>query len=225
MIAIGGTQITKAYLGSTELANIAIGDELLLSREPLPYDAEVGYLGFTGTQYINTGILASQSTKIEIDVLWSGSSTQALAGARNYTTKNSKAFCMYMLNTPAVQFTFGATAYNATGINTSERYVFTLDHRRAYIDGTLVNTFSTSTFSTSDTILVGSVHTGADGTDVESRMFVGNVYSIKVLSGSELQREYIPVRLGQVGYFYDKVSKTLFGNAGTSDFILGNDVI
>ena len=37
MIAIGNTNITKAYLGSTELKNIAIGDELLLSSEPLPY--------------------------------------------------------------------------------------------------------------------------------------------------------------------------------------------
>lgn len=37
MIALGGTNIVKAYLGSTELANIAIGDELLLSSKPLPY--------------------------------------------------------------------------------------------------------------------------------------------------------------------------------------------
>ena len=45
MIALGGTKITKAFLGSTELANIAIGDELLLSSEPIEYlqfkDAEV----------------------------------------------------------------------------------------------------------------------------------------------------------------------------------------
>ena len=34
MIAIGGTKITKAFLGQTELANVAIGDELLLSSEP-----------------------------------------------------------------------------------------------------------------------------------------------------------------------------------------------
>jgi hypothetical protein len=33
MIALGGTTITKAYLGSTELKNVAIGDELLLSGE------------------------------------------------------------------------------------------------------------------------------------------------------------------------------------------------
>lgn len=35
MISIGNTNITKAYLGSTELKNIAIGDELLLSNEPV----------------------------------------------------------------------------------------------------------------------------------------------------------------------------------------------
>ena len=34
----------------------------------------------------------------------------------------------------------------------------------------------------------------------------------------------IPVRIGQVGYMYDKVSGQLFGNAGTGDFILGNDI-
>ena len=34
----------------------------------------------------------------------------------------------------------------------------------------------------------------------------------------------IPVRVGQVGYMYDRVSKTLFGNAGTDSFVLGPDV-
>jgi hypothetical protein len=33
----------------------------------------------------------------------------------------------------------------------------------------------------------------------------------------------IPVRIGTTGYMYDRVSGQLFGNAGTDDFILGND--
>lgn len=36
--------------------------------------------------------------------------------------------------------------------------------------------------------------------------------------------DLIPVRVGNVGYMYDKVSGQLFGNAGTGDFILGPDV-
>ena len=42
--------------------------------------------------------------------------------------------------------------------------------------------------------------------------------------GETLVRDYIPVRVGQVGYMYDKVSGQLFGNSGTGNFILGNDI-
>ena len=36
--------------------------------------------------------------------------------------------------------------------------------------------------------------------------------------------DFIPVRKNGVGYMYDSISGELFGNAGTGDFILGNDV-
>lgn len=36
--------------------------------------------------------------------------------------------------------------------------------------------------------------------------------------------DLISVRVGQVGYMYDKVSGQLFGNAGTGTFVLGNKV-
>jgi len=36
--------------------------------------------------------------------------------------------------------------------------------------------------------------------------------------------DLIPVRVGQVGYMYDKISNKLFGNSGTGSFILGPDL-
>lgn len=41
--------------------------------------------------------------------------------------------------------------------------------------------------------------------------------------GEKLVRECIPVRKDDIGYMYDRVSKQLFGNAGTGAFILGSD--
>ena len=35
--------------------------------------------------------------------------------------------------------------------------------------------------------------------------------------------DFIPVRVGQVGYMYDKISNTLFGNSGTGNFVIGPD--
>ena len=39
-----------------------------------------------------------------------------------------------------------------------------------------------------------------------------------------LELDLIPVRIGTVGYMYDRVSGQLFGNMGTGDFVLGPDV-
>ena len=35
--------------------------------------------------------------------------------------------------------------------------------------------------------------------------------------------DLLPVRKGNIGYMYDRVSGELFGNAGTGDFIIGPD--
>jgi hypothetical protein len=50
------------------------------------------------------------------------------------------------------------------------------------------------------------------------------LYSFSLSENGTQIMDMIPVRVGTTGYMYDKVSKTLFGNAGTGDFVLGNDV-
>lgn len=46
---------------------------------------------------------------------------------------------------------------------------------------------------------------------------------IKIEVNGVITFDSIPVRVGQVGYMYDRVSGQLFGNAGTGQFILGPD--
>lgn len=56
--------------------------------------------------------------------------------------------------------------------------------------------------------------------------FKGNIYGMKVWSRStgEVLYNFIPVRVGNVGYFYDRVNAKLYGNVGGGAFILGPDV-
>jgi hypothetical protein len=49
------------------------------------------------------------------------------------------------------------------------------------------------------------------------------IYRFKMEVNKTLVRDFIPVRVGQVGYMYDKISGQLFSNAGTGNFILGAD--
>lgn len=41
--------------------------------------------------------------------------------------------------------------------------------------------------------------------------------------GNDMKMDFIPVRKGNVGYMFDRVSGQLFGNAGTGAFIIGPD--
>ena len=50
-----------------------------------------------------------------------------------------------------------------------------------------------------------------------------NIYSIKIWDNNILVRDLIPVRKGNIGYMYDRVSGQLFGNQGTGDFVIGPD--
>lgn len=56
--------------------------------------------------------------------------------------------------------------------------------------------------------------------------FKGNIYGMKVWSRStgHILYDFIPVRKGNVGYLFDKVSLKLYGNVGSGAFILGSDV-
>ena len=57
--------------------------------------------------------------------------------------------------------------------------------------------------------------------------FQGYVYYCRLTdkASGEIVRDLIPVRVGNVGYMYDKVSKELFANAGSGSFTLGGDIV
>lgn len=50
------------------------------------------------------------------------------------------------------------------------------------------------------------------------------IYSFSISTKGKKLIDFIPVRVNNVGYMYDKVSGKLFGNVGTGEFILGPDL-
>ena len=69
------------------------------------------------------------------------------------------------------------------------------------------------------------------GTTQKLRLFFGynantqaKIASYKHIKNGQTVIDFIPVRVGNVGYMYDKVSRQLFGNNGTGNFILGPDI-
>ena len=178
----------------------------------LPYDAELEYLESTGA-YITLPIVVNKSTYVCIE--YSVTKTYAEGGgadSRMFGVWQSNATCaLAFLNASnQIRHRWGQT--NNANLNQTKgnRLRFTASGNTAKNEnltlGTSVSTTIGNSFPDENFKLFHITH-GA------------RIYSAKIGNF-----DLIPVRVGNVGYMYDKVTGQLFGNSGTGSFILGPDV-
>lgn len=191
-------------------------------KELLPSGAvRIDYLQSDGRQYINTGINGDSNLTIDIKATFTNSSTFVCGSAGN---TNTRCCSMLRYGTDSIQFGYGNywNLYVLKGLETlnlnlkkqNNNIIITIKSGDTIVEYTksFINFDSGKDFC----LFVNNGNSALDG---------GNkIHYCKLYYNDSLVRDYIPVRIGQTGYMYDKVSGQLFGNAGTSSFILGPDV-
>lgn len=188
-----------------------------------PYDAEVEFLQNVGSSYILTDYIPTGSDikfqgKFHLDGYsaayagWFGAYMGELYSAYRIIRGNTDNTKLY--------FTCGSLASNSgilSGIALDVTYEFELTRTTIKVNN-LSRTFSpTKGRVNTDKLKIFT----ANGTGFT----YGKLYYLKVFDGNSLICDFIPVRVGEVGCLYDKVSKRLYFNAGSGAFTFGNDVI
>lgn len=219
---IGANQLTKAFLGTTNIQRIYRGNFLLFEDDTF---TPLRYIQGTGTQYIDTGIKMNSSVNIEADAeirqfAWQrdtaptdlagifgniscGDAGGNRAGLRFYNQRN---YYWYYSNTgwptvwPTDETFYSRNIYKNVG------NVF-------YINGTSTITGTTGSWSgaTNNALLFSM------GENPKAGM---KLYGAKLYDNGTLVRDFIPARRNrdQAVGLYDNVSKTFFTNAGTGVF-------
>ena len=178
----------------------------------LPYDAEVEYLESTGTQYIDTGYTNSQCPYFSLDV-------QPLI-----TNVDSGMFGAFTDGCTVQQyngtwrwFDYGCTLTNIP-VDITRTTNITKNANGWFVDGEITKTSSG---------LYGDLSLVLFGLNVNSVKSTTKPLRVNQLSlfdkNSSLVADFIPIRKGNIGYMYDRVSGQLFGNQGTGAFIIGPD--
>lgn len=216
-IYVGNTKIGQIYLGSTNIAQAYLGSAKVY-QNGLPYDMQVEYLESSGTQYIDTGVYGDLNTSLEVkfNIDSSSSNSQSIAGDMTTATKSitifegiTNAYQRFGDKTVVYQYTRGTD------------YVVKTNKDGLFVNGQKIDRTTTNSFTTSGNLYLMC----ANGVDASISKLIGKVYYCKIWNNDTLVRDFIPVRVGTVGYMYDKVSRQLFGNSGTGDFILGQDIV
>lgn len=187
----------------------------------LPYDAEVEYLQSTGTQWIDTNFIPDVNSAAHI--IWSSIeiTNDGYFGSRSLDYNGVYRFCGATF-TYGQSFTFAMTynewANDKIPLMNNIIYDCYAENGKYIINGTEYNSNIISNYQGSVFYLF-RYYKGNNGWYL-SKM---RCYSLKLYSNNVIVMDMIPVRVGQVGYMYDKVSGQLFGNSGTGDFVLGPD--
>lgn len=227
--------IAEIMHGDTEVLKIMKGD---VEKWPiLPYDAQVEYLESDGNEWIDTGIMPSNSLEVEIDFLitqytQSGSSNFSyLFGSRHYQSARRACFSFapkLSASNTNWYVEVGQSAYTANNtipLNTAAKLEMNYGSAKITAGGNVQSVSYSptwdSTYATLSLYLFNRNNLSSDS----SIPFTGRVYKCKIKDNNVLVRDFIPVKNNNVGYMYDKVSGTLFGNAAASGaFTYGNDV-
>ena len=201
---------------------------------PLPYDAEIEYLQSTSEagQYINTGILFDTlTTKIEITTTikrWSTSTVFAFGCMSNATSASQISIQHASRGTyPKIRYLDAFnTASTVSTYNTDVPYTYQVSSTKFClydISGNLIQQ-ATSAGATMQPLNLAIYLYGCNNAGTLKYISPNQrVKSFKIWKGDVLVQDLTPVRVGTEGCMYDKVTSTIFHNAGTGDFILGND--
>lgn len=192
----------------------------------------IEYLQTNSTAYIDTGIKGDLTTEIEsvASVITTGQNGVTNIAGNN--KDNTKAITINVAcPNPAqaesrIRFSNTSTVIPAGTIPLNSYYKYTTNKNTfTALDssGSVVFTYNfnaTTAFETTGNLCIGRL-------DDAGPQYIGTVRhkELKIKKSGVLVRDYIPVKdENNVGYMFDKVNHTLYANAGTGSFVVGNEI-
>lgn len=191
-----------------------------------PYDAEVEWLGANGTQYVDIDFTPKIGDSIYAKVLFTDyayTNDEFVILSAGDSSSNMLHFDYVrsvVNNARGLRFKYFTNTYSTVSVTPTNNTWYQLN----------INSSGTAT-------LAGKTMTSTPIDELENNttlrlfsnrnsttVFRGRISEFYVVRNGERVLDLIPVRVGQIGYMYDKVSGQLFGNSGSGNFILGNDV-
>ena len=196
--------------------NKGTGVDFLYGREI----HEVEYLESTGTQYINTGIYGTEDLETELICQQlqrnSESNGKGIFGTFNSTTANSYYLYQEGSTNSHWQVGFGNFLNTSTEIDLN-KHTFNFSNYKVYMDGVVIANLTAGSMNTTpQTLLLFNLHNASGGIydSLPQRFYRAMFVKSGVLIG-----DFIPaIDENGVGYMFDRVSHTIFDNAGKGNF-------
>lgn len=187
-------------------------------KKPLPSGyTQVEYIQSSGTQYIDTGFVPNQDTRVVCDCEYQASSSSWLFAVRVASGKGSFSFLSHN-NRFRTDYGASYTQYFAT----STTQVTRIDKNKniTTINGNETLTDTTTAFNSTYPLFLFAVNTAGTPSGYSS----AKLKNMQIYDNGTLVRDFVPCKnsSGTVG-LYDVVNGKFYINAGTGSFTAGTD--
>ena len=191
---------------------------------------EVEYLETTGEQYIDTGLLSTANSTVDVtfnlsDTTKTSSNNVAIFGGRENSTARTFTY-FFLASTSPQYFRFDFKGQSQIGssnemaIDENSKYRFTFDGQTIQTTNLTTNESVTKSLTASDLftpypISLFAVNTaGTIGTYLK-----GKIYNYKYSDGTNSIDLYPAVDENGKSFMFDRISHTIFDNSGTGEFL------
>lgn len=201
-----------------EVFSIARGTEILWCKN---YKRKLAYIESTGTQWIDTGLILTQNSKLEmlmghyaIDVQRMAFGSRSSATENNFSVVSGPVGGVMSIVTDFDNYTNNRLAYEIIG---DEFFEISISKEKLKINDFEQAVSTYEAFTTPGTAYLFSANGTYPAGYLPASM---RLYYCKIYSDDVLVRDFIPVLdWNNVACLYDLVTETLFTNAGTGEFL------
>lgn len=180
---------------------------------------QVEYIGTTGTQWLDTGVVPTVNTKSQIKMLAKAMSGSVFYGL--FTGDDSTDYRFFMSNSRMYWDMPGGRLMTSVDTATTGT-VYELELGNRYIKDLPTGTYPASNTRLNFELTATITLNNYSGTQFSK----SNWYYVKIFESDTLIRDFIPCyrKADQKPGMYDLVSGTFYINSGTGEFVVGSEV-
>lgn len=181
----------------------------------LPTFTRVAYIESSGTEYIDTGVNPTQSTRIVLSIQTQQVGSTLCGADVGWIPNNGLALG------PTFAHYGTQSCSNIQGINDGQPHVVELGVAKLLLDTVTMYSFAEQTFSVNYPIALCANNRAGS---IEEFVAMA-IMSAKIYNGENLMRDFLPCMnsSGAVG-LYDLISDQFYGNSGSGAFVAGPEV-
>lgn len=172
---------------------------------------ELEYIQGSGTQYINTGIMPNQDTRLDLQASFAQTGSHTIVGADLGWTANGFSIGVGFAH-------YGTETSNIYGMNDRLMHLISMDKNTLSVDGVSVHAFSAQTFFVGYPLVLFANNRSGSIEEITTM----TLCSSQIYDNGTIVRNYIPCQTtsGEIG-LWDALNKMFYRNAGTGTFTAG----